>query len=282
MLRWMTQWSRLILKPVRLETRPAGSGVSHPLRRIRCADWSYHWGACPSCPLGRHTRHLTLWRWCSSATSSATWHGSHTQRHCLAGPCRRGVQYVIAEKQIRQASGHFRRKQKGRGRYFLMCQHYVMLFGTDHEDRTLHYFPNTDWQTYSSINESKSMKRSLGKALMLLFAKDLETTAVNQYIKWHLLRISWSHFEKMEKHDSHILWRSLDNTVTHNPKKTVKYLLFMVNNCSILYFWFGNDFKSWNIQVSQVPESSEGIFGCSLHLITLNEPVENKKKPSWI
>lgn len=34
----------------------------------------------------------------------------------------------------------------------------------------------------------------------------------------------------------------------------------------------------WNIQVSQVPESSEGIFGCSLYLITLNEPVEDKNK----
>lgn len=59
-----------------------------------------------------------------------------------------------------------------------------MLLETDHEEdnRTLHYFPNTNWQTYSSIRESKSMKRSLGKALMLLFAKDLETTTMNQYI----------------------------------------------------------------------------------------------------
>lgn len=39
----------------------------------------------------------------------------------------------------------------------------------------------TEWQTYSSISESRSMKRSLGKALMLLFAKDLHTTALDQY-----------------------------------------------------------------------------------------------------
>lgn len=39
-----------------------------------------------------------------------------------------------------------------------------------------------------------------------------------------------------------------------------------------------NNFKGWNIQVSQVPESSEGIFGRSLYLITLNEPVEDNEK----
>lgn len=45
-----------------------------------------------------------------------------------------------------------------------------------------------------------------------------------------------SHFEKMEKHDSHKLWRSLDNTVTHNPNEIVNDLasLTMVYNCSIL------------------------------------------------
>lgn len=30
--------------------------------------------------------------------------------------------------------------------------------------------------------------------------------------------------------------------------------------------------------MSQVPESSEGIFGYRLNLITLNEPVEDKMK----
>lgn len=30
--------------------------------------------------------------------------------------------------------------------------------------------------------------------------------------------------------------------------------------------------------MSQVPESSEGIFGNSLNLIALNEPVENAKR----
>lgn len=29
-----------------------------------------------------------------------------------------------------------------------------------------------------------------------------------------------------------------------------------------------------NVQVGQVPESSEGIFECSLEFITLNEPVD--------
>lgn len=32
--------------------------------------------------------------------------------------------------------------------------------------------------------------------------------------------------------------------------------------------------------MSQVPESSEGMFGYSLNLITLNEPAEDKKKTS--
>lgn len=36
------------------------------------------------------------------------------------------------------------------------------------------YACGNNWkQTYNSINESRSMKRSLGKAFMLLFAKDL-------------------------------------------------------------------------------------------------------------
>lgn len=33
-----------------------------------------------------------------------------------------------------------------------------------------------------------------------------------------------------------------------------------------------------NVQVGQVPESPEGVFGRSLDLITFNEPVEDKNK----
>lgn len=97
--------------PERLRTRPVGSSVSHPLRCTHCAGWSYHWGACPSCPLAQHTWHLTLWRWCSSATSSATWHGSHTQRHCLAGPCTRAELYVIVENQSTQGRNEEEQKE---------------------------------------------------------------------------------------------------------------------------------------------------------------------------
>lgn len=34
----------------------------------------------------------------------------------------------------------------------------------------------------------------------------------------------------------------------------------------------------WGVQVSQVPEASEGIFGRSLYLVAFNEPVKSKDK----
>lgn len=41
---------------------------------------------------------------------------------------------------------------------------------------------------------------------------------------------------------------------------------------------FVKEYRGWNVQVSQIPESSEGKFGCSLDLIALNEPVEENSK----
>lgn len=34
----------------------------------------------------------------------------------------------------------------------------------------------------------------------------------------------------------------------------------------------------WGVQVSQVPEAPEGIFGRSLYLVAFNEPVKQKDK----
>lgn len=65
----MTLLSPLILISAGHERRAAGSGVSHLWRHTHSAGWSYHWGACPSCPLVQHTQHLTLWHWCSLTTS---------------------------------------------------------------------------------------------------------------------------------------------------------------------------------------------------------------------
>lgn len=44
-------------------------------------------------------------------------------------------------------------------------------------------------QTYSSISESRSMKRSLGKAFMLLFAKDLKIVTFGQYNNFYPVEI---------------------------------------------------------------------------------------------
>lgn len=111
------------------QAKPASLAFSHPLRCIRSASWLCHWVACPSCPLVRHTRHPTLWHWCSSATSSATWHGSHTQRSCLAGPCKREGLSVFSEEQSRLTRRHLQRKERDRKKIPLdvMCQqgHYL-------------------------------------------------------------------------------------------------------------------------------------------------------------
>lgn len=165
------------------ETRPACSGFTHRLRCNRFEGCSDHWGACPSCPLVRHTLHLTLWHWCSSAMSSATWNGSRTQRHCLVGPCRRDVLYVIAPKQSRQSRSHLKAERAD------ISEHHVPTRTTFEGQDTIFATHVTEWQTYSSISESKSMKRSLGKNLTLLFAKDLET-AMNEWRKEQLLWIS--------------------------------------------------------------------------------------------
>lgn len=49
------------------------------------------------------------------------------------------------------------------------------------------------------------------------------------------------------------------------------------SNITLLNLTSSNDNDDYlNLQVSQVPESSEGIFGDSLYLITLNEPKEQR------
>ena len=78
--------------------------------------------------------------------------------------------------------------EEEKGKRNKICKGPGIICDADHFTHFL-----TEGQTYSSISESKSLKRSLGNALMLLFAKDLETTATNQ--------CSCTHYN----HNSHIL-----------------------------------------------------------------------------
>lgn len=83
---------------------------------------------------------------------------------------------------------------------------------------------------------------------MLLLARDLDAAALDPYRKIHS--------EKGKKQGNYLIKNSLTNCA---------------NNDYIHY-----------IQVSQVPESSEGVFERSLNLITLDKPANHKRKVSGI